>query len=303
MFYSRAIIFFVVMMGCNIILGSSKLKVLNVVTVNSNLASIVKSIGADRVKVTPLVFGGRNLHDIYPKPSMVMKVRQADLLVRIGMGQDSWVDSLIQVAKNRRVYLDTIGHVDASYPIVKLGVPTGVVDGRHGDIHKEGNPHYYFDPHNGKQIANLIKNRLSTLDPDYKDLYMANYKAFVKRADDFIVIWERKLQLVSNAKFVTYHGVWDYFFNAFKLINVGKLEPFPGVPPTAKHIAFLDEELRGSSELVIVMVANFYPKHIGKSFSNRIGAKFVHLPTSVGDKDIDDYLDLLDYIVDQLTHD
>ena len=166
MFYNnlkRLLFLFLTILLTNTIVATQ----IRVVTINEDFASITKEIGGDLVHVSSLVKGSRNIHNIIPKPSMVMKVKKADLLIRLGMGQDSYVDSLIQVAKNKIIFPNQIGYIDASKNIKKLDVPTGKLDGRHGDIHKYGNPHYWLNPRNGIVIAQQIKNHLIKIDPQY----------------------------------------------------------------------------------------------------------------------------------------
>ena len=133
---------------------------LQIVTVSTDFASIAKYIGGKHVQVTSLINGSHDLHHINPKPSMVLKLRHADLLIRVGMSQDSWVDSLIQTARNPKVFKHSPGYLDASINIPKLDVPTANVHKGHGDVHKDGNPHYWLSPKNGRLIAQAIANKL-----------------------------------------------------------------------------------------------------------------------------------------------
>ena len=142
-----------------------------VVAITQDFASIAKSVGGDLVDVVPLVKGSRNLHEIQPKPSMVLKLKKAKLLIRLGMSQDSWIDGLIQVAQNKALFEGGSGYLDCSAYIKPLEVPEGKIDGSKGDIHKEGNPHYWLNPENGKKIAQAIRDKLKIKLDNYLVLY------------------------------------------------------------------------------------------------------------------------------------
>lgn len=272
-----------------------------VVTVTEDFASITKSIGGEHVEVSSLVKGSRNLHAIHPKPSMVVTLKKADLLVRIGMSQDTWVDGVIQVARNRQVLPGGAGYLDASVGVTKLEVPQGKLDGRHGDVHQEGNPHYWLNPNNGIVIAYNIAERLSQIDPNNASVYQKNYHQFKHRLETRIAVWKQQLQSLQTTRFVTYHTVWSYFFDAFQLKGVGQLEPIPGVPPTTRHLSRLKTKLHSKKEPVLVMTSCYYPQRMGALFAKEMNARYVaSLPTNVGDKGINSYMDLFDEIVRKL---
>jgi ABC-type Zn uptake system ZnuABC Zn-binding protein ZnuA len=272
-----------------------------IVTVNDNFASIAKSVGGDLVQVESLVQGSRNMHNIQPKPSMVVKVRRADMIVRLGMSQDAWVDGLIHVARNPKLFLNASGYVDASSRIKKLEVPTKDIDGSQGDIHKEGNPHYWLNPLNGIVIANHIRDQLSRIDPENQAAYQKNAAQFGSAIQSKMARWNQRLTAVKSSQFLTYHTVWSYFFDAFDLANVGTLELFPGVPPTIQHIQTLQSTLSDTSRPTIVLTAVYYPKKMGQRFASTTGGQFFHLSTDVGSAGVTTYEGLFDYLIEELT--
>ena len=208
-------------------------KALNVVATSSDLATIAQAVGGSHVKVHALVRGSTDLHSIVPKPSMVVQVRNADLLLRIGMYQDGWVNSLIQTARNPKVFPDKMGYLDASTAITALDVPTGNIDGGKGDIHIAGNPHYWISPLNAIKIAGLVYDHLVRLDPTHHTQFLENLNAFKASVTIKMPEWENKMSLLRDTPIVSYHSTWRYFLNDFGLFAVAKLEPIPGVPPTA----------------------------------------------------------------------
>ena len=299
MFYNnlkRLLFLFLTILLTNTIVATQ----IRVVTINEDFASITKEIGGDLVHVSSLVKGSRNIHNIIPKPSMVMKVKKADLLIRLGMGQDSYVDSLIQVAKNKIIFPNQIGYIDASKNIKKLDVPTGKLDGRHGDIHKYGNPHYWLNPRNGIVIAQQIKNHLIKIDPQNADIYERNTFLFAEKLSIKINEWEEKARLLKNSSFITYHKTWDYLFDAFNLDHIGELEPLPGIPPSVKHLTQLKKIVLTHNKDIIILNASYFPTHDGKTFAAAVNGKFVKLSANVGEQNINKYIDLFDTIFNSL---
>jgi zinc/manganese transport system substrate-binding protein len=273
---------------------------IRIVAVTGDFAAIAKDIGGERVKVSALVSGSYNLHYVHPKPSMVQQVRYADIVIRLGMGQDTWVDSLMDVAGNSRILKGAPGYIDASRDIIALEVPSGNVDRRHGDIHIYGNPHYWLDPHNGKIIAKHILQQLRTLDPMHANMYEKNYAEFCRKLDTKIAEWRVLLAPLLHTRFITYHTVWSYFFNAFNLTSIGHLEPFPGISPSVPHLYRLTQTVKKQSNSVRVIGATYYPVSVGQSFANTIHSTYTPLPTNVGNS-IHTYSELFDTIINELT--
>lgn len=281
--------------GLSVDLAASPIQV---VTITEDFASIATSIGGELIEVRSLIKGSRNLHTIHPKPSMVLAVRKADLLIRLGMDQDGWIDGLTQVARNTAVLKGKPGHLDCSDKITKLEVPKGTIDKGHGDVHIHGNPHYWLDPKNGIIIAKQIKERLCVIDPKNKVFYTRNYQQFSRSLNKRIEKWQSQLESMSDTAFITYHKVWSYFFDGFGLTSMGELEPLPGIPPTTKHLAKLKQAV--SSRSTFVLTASYCPEYVGKSFAKEIGARYKKLPANVGEMGIESYHDLFEFILKEL---
>ena len=276
-------------------------KTITVVTVNDDFASIALFVGRDLITIKSLVSGSVNLHNIKAKPSMVMKVKKADLLLRLGMSQDTWLDGVITVARNSLVMNGQPGYLDCSDAIDKLEVPTGKLDGRLGDVHIEGNPHYWLNPKNGAVIAKQICDRLIVLDPDHRDIYLKNYQEFVDELNQKILGWKQRMKLVSDTPFVTYHKVWSYFFDFFELDLLGQLEPLPGVPPSIRHLSALKSKLSSQNQAAIVLTADFYSNKVTRSFAEMVDARYVSVKCNVTNFKKQSYFDLFDNIISQVV--
>ena len=297
MFLTKLKVFTLVTLLCCSGLSWATIKV---VTVFDDFASITKSIGGDLVSVTSLVSGSKNMHYIKAKPSMVLKLRDADLLIRLGMDQDSWIDGVIHVSKNPKVFPNKIGYLDASKSIEKLEVPVENVSPAMGDTHIEGNPHYWLSPYNGIVIARSICDHLNLISPENKEIFEKNYERFSRDLEQNIRNWKLQLASLQAYEIITYHKVWSYFFDAFDLNGIGQLEPLPGIRPTTKHLHALEKKLKASDAKKIVLTATFYSDTIGRKFAKKIKAPFISASTNVGDDGILTYSDLFEHLVTQL---
>ncbi len=274
---------------------------LKVVAITSDLKYLVEKVGGERVSVASLSSGDQDLHVVEPKPSMVVKLRRADMLVRIGLDQDMWADSLIAASRNGKIVYGAPGYVDTSVGITVLQVPTGKVDASMGDIHVFGNPHYWLDPANSAIMARNIMEGLVRLDPAGRAFYAANLEAYKKELDAKLKEWREKMAPAKGMRVVTYHNSWIYFARAFGLEIVENIEPKPGIPPSPVHI----EKVIGAIEKTgakYILVESFYPLKGPEAIARRTGARVLVVPSSAGGlPGVRTYLDVFDFLVGKLS--
>ncbi|MCB4755835.1 MAG: metal ABC transporter substrate-binding protein [Elusimicrobia bacterium] len=272
-----------------------------VVTSSQDLESIAKMIGGDQVVVESLAAGDFDLHLIEPRPSMVFKVKQADMMVRVGMDLDMWMDSLIAASRNKNVVFGAPGYVDVSAGIPKLQVPEGKVDASMGDIHIFGNPHFWLDPVNGLNMAETILKGFIRVSPENEAVFRRNYAAFIKTLGEKIGEWDKKMEPFAGKTLVTYHNSWIYFSQRFRLDIVGNVEPKPGLPPTPSHLAKLIETMK-AEEAAVILVDTFFPLQGPRKVAEKTGASILIVPSSVGGKpNVKNYFDLFDAIINDLV--
>lgn len=303
MFYNKVkgLFLFAVCGGCLLLNAFNvEAKPLRIVTLTEDFGSIVTFIGGNTVSVTPLVKGSADLHQISAKPSMVISVRNADAIVRLGMDQDSWVDDLIHTARNPALFPGQRGYYDASVHIAKLDVPSGTLDGRQGDIHKYGNPHYWLDPHNGFIIASDIRDLLTRLAPENKALYDRNYAIFSTQLTEKLKLWTPVFTGLKTYQIMTYHSTWRYFLHRFGQNAVGQLEPLPGVPPTVPHLMALRKQVARSPKPPLIIMEPYHDFEIGASFARQIHGKVIVLPTNVSSPKMPTYFSFFDALAEEI---
>ena len=182
-----------------------------VVTTTTDLKSITELIGADKVDVTSIATGFQNPHFVDPKPSYIIKLSNADMFVTVGLDLETgWSPQLLTSSRNPKIQKGNSGYVDASVNVTLLQVPSSINRGE-GDIHIYGNPHYWLDPVNGKQIARNICDALDKISPGDKAFFEANLKAFNAKIDAKLKEWISKMAPYKGVKIIAYHNEWVLF--------------------------------------------------------------------------------------------
>jgi zinc/manganese transport system substrate-binding protein len=273
---------------------------INVVTTIPDLKSITELIGSDKVDVFSIATGYQNPHFVDPKPSFIIKLSKADMFVTVGLDLETgWSPQLLSSSRNTKIQKGSDGYVDASVGVTLLQVPTSINRGE-GDIHIYGNPHYWLDPVNGKQIAKNICDALTKISPENKAIFEANLVTFNTKIDLKLKEWSVKISPYKGSKIIAYHNEWCYFEQRFGLIILDFLEPKPGIPPTPTQLVKIISEVK-TNNIKVVITSPYFTTSSSDVVTNQTGAKTVVLGTSVGAFDgIKDYFDLFDYDIDKL---
>jgi zinc/manganese transport system substrate-binding protein len=269
---------------------------LNVITTTSDLASLTREVGGDRVDVTAIARGFQDPHFVEPKPSYLLLLRKADLVTVIGLELEmGWLPPLLDQSRNANIRPGSRGYLDVSQGVEILDRPTGAVNRSMGDVHPLGNPHYWLSPANAVRIAIQIEKRLEELRPADAAYFQQRLNTFKLRINDANKRWLAALAPYRGAKVVTYHNSWPNFMRHFGLNVVGYVEPKPGVPPSPAHTFELMQLIKAQGVKAIFMEPYFDVKTPG-AIAERSGAKLVILYPSVGGAKTgsDDYIQLFD---------
>lgn len=254
---------------------------LRVVTSLPTLAAIAEEIGGERVRTEAICRPDQDPHAISAKPSDMLALRRADLFVVAGLDLEiGWASLLQQGSRNGRIQTGAEGFVDASRHVVPMEVPT-VVSRAAGDVHPGGNPHYWLDPANAEPIARAILEGLERVDPKHAAEYRAGFATFVERAQVATQRWTERLEGLRGTRVVSYHRTWPYLERRFGLECVGQLEPKPGIPPSPRHLAELQDTI-ASQGVELVLRAPYEPSRPVARLAQRTGARELLLPTEPG---------------------
>lgn len=271
-------------------------KKLKVVTTLTDLASLTQEVGGDKIDVEALARGYQDPHFVEPKPSFLLKLRNADLLILVGLDLEiGWLPPLITQSGNPRIQVGGNGYLDASQFAQILEIPQGKVDRSMGDVHPLGNPHYWLDPNNGRRLAKGIAGKLGELDPNDSAYFQQREQDFERRLADSDKRWLAEMAPYRGRKIVTYHRSWPNFAEHFGLDVVGYVEPRPGIPPTPSHTIEL-VNLMKRENIKIELIEPYFDLSTPNSIASMTGARVVVMMPSVGGKpEITDYFKLFDY--------
>ncbi|MGV7221126.1 MAG: metal ABC transporter substrate-binding protein [Nitrospinales bacterium] len=275
---------------------------LNIVTTTPDIASITREIGGDLVNVHSLLKGTQDSHYIQAKPSFLIKINRADLLIYQGLELEiGWLPLLIQGGRNPKVLPGQPGHLDLSSSIEPINIPQTPVDRSMGDVHPLGNPHYHLDPLNGIFMAFTISDKLTFLDPKNSDQYKKNFLKFKVKIETHLKKWKAQLQEFKNIKIVTQHMTWNYFLQRFDIENFGTIEVLPGIPATAKHLAQLARRMKANNTKIIIQ-ANFFDEGHARLLAQKTNGIALSLPASIGGSvEATNYVALFDHLINKLV--
>jgi len=273
---------------------------IRVVTTTQDLKSIAEIIGGNKVEVFGIATGYQNPHFVDPKPSYIIKLSNADLFVTIGLDLETgWSPSLLNSSRNPKIQKGNPGYVDASAGVQLQQVPSSI-NRAEGDIHIYGNPHYWLDPLNGKQIAKNICDGLMRISPENKTFFEENLKKFNETLDSKMKSWMLQMAPYRRTKVIAYHNEWCYFENRFGLQIVDFLEPKPGIPPTPAQLVKIIGEVK-SNAIRVIISSPYFTNSSSDVVARQTGAKVLTLATSTGAFDsVKNYFDVFDYNISQL---
>jgi zinc/manganese transport system substrate-binding protein len=270
-----------------------------VVSTLQDFASIAATIGGDRVDTFALAKGYQDPHFVDAKPSFVLQLSRADLLIVAGLELEiGYLPPLLDQSRNDKIHPGNPGYLDVSAGCEILGRPAGQVTRAMGDVHPYGNPHYWTEPENGRVIARTIAARLSQLDPAGNATYQKNLAAFEQHLTQKEAEWTAKMAPYAGTKIVTFHDSWPNFAKAFKLNIVGHVEPKPGIPPSPSHTLEIINLIQ-ARKVPAILVEPYFDRKTPDSIAGKTGTTVVTFYPSVGGTPaIKDYFSLFDTNID-----
>ena len=306
----------------------------------TTIEALVREVAGDKVESFSLAAGDQDPHFVAPTPSLMKRVREADVLLEMGMQLEPWADEVANGSGNPRIFRGAPGRVVLSTGISKLEIPT-VVSRAQGDVHPEGNPHIWLDPMRTKILAENVARALKTLSPEDAPFFEGRLRDFQQRIDralfgdellrvvgsakltrlttdgrlhDFLESneyggkklatvaggWLAKGRALRGEKTIEVHKVWAYFAATFGFQIVGTIEERPGIQPGPRHVSETIE-LAKREGVHLILVDNFYDAALPNRIGADAGARVVLLPNQVSaDKAVTTYFELVDHILNAM---
>jgi zinc/manganese transport system substrate-binding protein len=276
---------------------------LNVVTSTEDLAAIGREIGGDRVSIDSIAKGYQDPHFVESKPSYLLKLQKADLLVVVGLQLEiGWLPPLQTQSRNAKIQVGGAGYLDMSQFCQILEIPAGQVTRAMGDVHPLGNPHYWLDPENGRRIGKALRDKFSQLQPADTGFFAQRFTDFDQRVTVAEKGWQAKMAPYRGRQVVTYHRSWPSFCERFGLQVVDYVEPRPGIPPTPSHTLELINTMKRAG-IKLILVEPYFDLRAPNSIAQTVGGQVVVLLPSVGGvKEVTNYFQLFDYDINLLVN-
>lgn len=275
---------------------------LNIFACEPEWASLANEIGGERVKTVSATTAYQDPHHIEARPSLIAKVRRADLLICSGAELEvGWLPLLQRQAGNKKVLANARGYFEAAAMVKTLDVPAGAIDRSMGDVHAAGNPHVHLDPRRLLEIANALQQRLAEIDPQGKEYYQQRFNKFSQRWQQAMIKWQQQASKLKGKRMVVHHRDWIYLFDWLGIEIAGALEPKPGLPTTAGHLVSLKQNLASNPAKMIVHTTYQNPR-AAKRLSQMTKIPVVELPYTVGgDPEVKDLFSLFEVTIKKLT--
>lgn len=278
---------------------------INVFSCEPEWTSLLSELGKTNVTVYTATTAKQDPHHIQARPSLIAKIRRADLVVCTGAGLEvGWLPVLLRRSANAKIQEGTAGYFMAAHYVQLLDKPAKI-DRAAGDIHAEGNPHIHTEPGNIRKVAIALSNRLTRLSPDNKLDFNNNLKIFLQRWDSAISSWNQRAVKLKNMPVVTQHQGWSYLVKWLQLKEIAQLEAKPGIPPSTSHLMNVTSTLNNTPASAIIRSA-YQSDKAANWLHERTNLPIVILPYTVGGsqkaKDLFGLFDETLQLLEQVNH-
>ncbi len=275
---------------------------LKVVATIPDLADLARAIGGEHVEVTSIAKGTTNVHSVAIRPSDLVAIDRADVLIEVGLGlEHAYVPAILEKGHNPRIQPGAKGFINCSEGWEALDVPTEVSREQGADLHPLGNPHMNLDPRAGRHMAGRILEGLVRVDPEHQRDYEANHAAWLAKLAPAEERWAEQGAKLRGKKVALYHEDLTYFLRYYGVEVVAKVEPKPGVPPTPRDLAATVQKLRAEG-VRWILTAKWSNNKDVRFVAEQSGAQVLELPVLVGGVEgADSWIAMMDKLHDSLT--
>jgi len=267
------------------------------------IGAITKAIAREHVDVTVLAKGNWDPHFVVPRPSLISKLRVSDALIMNGAQLEiGWLPPLIHRASNVKVQPQSQSFLNLSHQVELIQKPQSV-DRSLGDVHPDGNPHFHLDPRNILKLAQVITGFLIGLDDEHKEVYETNLQNFASSWEKKLKVWDERMASKCGMKIIQFHDNLAYFNKAYGLVNIGTIEPLPGISPSSRHTLSLIRTIKEQKPCCILHDV-YHPTKTAQYLVDKTGIKLIMMPHDIGAlESIGSLEELFDYLTQAVSHD
>lgn len=281
-----------------LIASSNGFSAIKVLATTSDLRFITEEVGKKNVSVKSICDGTRDPHFLEARPSYILEVSKSDLVIANGLGLEiGWLPKLLEAGRNPKVMKNSSGYLEVGPKVKILEIPKGPISRAQGDVHSEGNPHVTLDPIRVGKIALVIAKKLGTIAPKSSDFFMKNALALQLKLKEKTKEWQKRIKQSGISEVITHHKTLTYFFDRFGIKSAGMLEPFPGVPPTAKHILGVIQKA-SKNGIKMILIEDYFDSKIAEKAATQIpGIHVASIPVAVREPYFKTSYDLFEKLV------
>ncbi|MBQ8464822.1 MAG: zinc ABC transporter substrate-binding protein [Alphaproteobacteria bacterium] len=275
---------------------------LNVFTCEPEWKSLTEEISKDKADVYSATNATQDVHYIQAKPSLIAKIRKADMVVCSGADLEiGWLPLILRKAGSAKVQEGGANLIYAAQYVQTIEKPTRI-DRADGDVHPNGNPHLHLNPYNVLKVGKVIADKLSEIDSENGAFYQKNFADFSAKMNSQIKTWEQKALALKGANVITNHKNMSYLFDWLKIKTIGTLEPKPGIPATSKHLSEL-KDITEQKRIAFIAYAPFESSKPAEWLSKESGIKAIVLPYTIGgNKETNNLFDLYQNSIDLMLN-
>ncbi len=253
-----------------LLLSMTSFAKLVIVTTTSDIQYLVQQIVADKAEVNSIVKGTQDPHFIEAKPSYMVKLQKADLLVSNGLALESgWLPNLVLGSRNPKINALKPGSLELGQFVKPIDSLPVTATRALGHVHPEGNPHFMLDPIITAELGLKVAERVSELDPENKSFYQSQAQKYQQRINALYLNWKSRIQKTKIKSVITYHASLNYFLKSMGLTAPLFLEAKPGVPPSAQHLLKLIDLMKIET-LQIILVDNYFDMKVAEKVAAQV---------------------------------
>ena len=280
------------------ILATPKAFALNIFTCEPEWKSLTEEITKDKADIYSATNASQDVHYIQAKPSLIAKIRKADVVVCTGADLEvGWLPLVLRKAGSAKVQEGGENFIYAAQYVPLIEKPTRI-DRADGDVHVQGNPHLHLNPYNILKVGKVIADKLSEIDSENGEFYQKNFADFSAKMNSQIKVWEQKALRLKGVNAITNHKNMSYLFDWLKIKTIGTLEPKPGIPATSKHLSEL-KSLTEQNKVAFIAYAPFESAKPAEWLAKESRVNSIVLPYTIGGSEqVNNLFDLYQVSID-----
>jgi len=253
----------------------------NIFACEPEWASLAEEIAGGYAQVYSATTAAQDPHHIEARPSLIAKVRRADLIFCSGAElEQGWLPLLLRSAGNSKVMPGQPGYLEAALQVQRLGIPDTTLLAV-GDLHSQGNPHVHLDPNRLLKVAGVLVQRLSRIDPEHATSYQENQLEFSHKLHLQMTETQPIVEMLKGKKVVVYHDNWRYLWDWLGINQVATIESTPGLPPSSGDLKKLIQRLQ-NQPVDMIVISTYQNERAAKWLAEKLNKPLIKLPYTVG---------------------